>query len=320
MVWVAEVKGNFFSFKPFSVKIRLRVISLSLLAFAALLFVTSCERNDSNTPFTAEVDEPGYRRAKELLRQGRNQEALTEFEKVIEKRGLNNAAESHLELGLLYQHHIRDPISAIYHYRRYRELKPNSPQADLVRQRIDAATREFARTLPAQPMDNVDHDMTDVVQRLQRENEQLKTELSRMRTMVVPKGHTDTAANPADEEALTETSGPAHAPPPLAETSPIAAPSEPTVAPKAAPSASASLPSRPGVSAPSLSTSAAHVPQPSAATGGRRHIVTKGDTLMSLAQHYYGNRSRWRDIAEFNKDLLKNKDGLRIGMELRIPQ
>lgn len=320
MVWVAEVKGNFFSFKPFSVKIRLRVISLSLLAFAALLFVTSCERNDSNTPFTAEVDEPGYRRAKELLRQGRNQEALTEFEKVIEKRGLNNAAESHLELGLLYQHHIRDPISAIYHYRRYRELKPNSPQADLVRQRIDAATREFARTLPAQPMDNVDHDMTDVVQRLQRENEQLKAELARMRTMVVPKSHADAATSLAEDEAMTETSGPAHAAPTLAEASPIAAPSEPGAAPKAVPNPPASVPNRLTASPPTSSASAPRVPPPVAPAGGRRHIVVKGDTLMSLAQHYYGNRSRWKDIAEFNKDLLKNKDGLRIGMELKIPQ
>ena len=317
MVWLAEVKGNFFSFNPFSVKIRLRAISLSLFALAALLFVTGCERNDV-TPFTAEVDEPGYRRAKELLRQGRNQEALTEFEKVIEKRGLNNAAESHLELGLLYQHHIRDPISAIYHYRRYRELKPTSPQADLVRQRIDAATREFARTLPAQPMDNVNNDMTDIVQRLQRENEQLKAELARIRNMVVPKSRAEAASPVADEEVMTETAGPAHAPISEHESSPIARPSnEPGSAPQATPPAPTS---RPTATASAPSTSAARTTQPPPAAGARKHVVGKGDTLMSLAQRYYGNRSRWRDIAEANKDVLKNKDGLRIGMELKIPQ
>lgn len=286
---------------------------------AAVFLVTGCERTD-NTPFTAEVDEPGYRRAKELLRQGRNQEALTEFEKVIEKRGLNNAAESHLELGLLYQHHIRDPISAIYHYRRYRELKPNSPQADLVRQRIDAATREFARTLPAQPMDNVDHDMTDVVQRLQRENEQLKSELARMRNMVVPKGRGDSATT-AEEEPMTETTGPAHSPVVEPESSPIAhsAPEPTPTAPQNVATVPPAAPVRPATPQPTAPAPGRTSP-PAPAGGVRKHVVGKGDTLMSLAQRYYGNRSRWRDIAEANKDVLKNKDGLRIGMELKIPQ
>jgi tetratricopeptide (TPR) repeat protein len=297
------------------VKIRLRVISLSLLALAALLPTAGCERT-STTPFTAEVDEPSYRRAKDLLRQGRNQEALTEFEKVIEIRGLNNAAESHLELGLLYQHHIRDPISAIYHYRRYRELKPNSPQADLVRQRIDAATREFARTLPAQPMDNPDHDMTDIVQRLQRENEQLKTELARIRNMVVPKNRTDPGSAVVEEEPLLDTPGPAHAPVPDRESSPISRASNDV--PASSPVAPPATASRSPLPATAV-TQPPRVAQSAASAAVRKHVVGKGDTLTSLALRYYGNRSRWRDIAEANKDVLKNKDGLRLGMELKIP-
>lgn len=316
MVWVAEVKGNFFSFNLFSVKIRPRVISFSLFALATLLFVVGCDRKAA-TPFTAEVDEPGYRRAKELLRQGRNQEALTEFEKVIETRGLNNAAESHLEIGLLYQHHIRDPISAIYHYRRFRELKPNSPQADLVRQRIDAATREFARTLPAQPMENMDNDMMDVVQRLQRENEQLKSDLARIRNMVVPASRPSSRPR-VDEEPMTEVAGPAQASPLEEESSPITRPSiEPAAVPKPPLSPPLVQAGRPGATP---APSGARTGPPVLVAGMRRHTVGKGDTLYSLAQRYYGSRSRWRDIAEANKDVLKNKDGLRIGMELKIPQ
>src|SRR5882724_8744148 len=161
---------------------RSRLFSFGFIALLALLVFAGCERREGLS-FTAEIDEPSYRRGKELLRQGRNQEALNEFQKVIDGRGLNNAPESHLEVGLLYQHHIKDPLAAIYHYRKYRELKPNSPQSDLVRQQIDASTREFAKTLPAQPMDNqLDRlDMNDVVQRLQRDNEQLKGELARTR-------------------------------------------------------------------------------------------------------------------------------------------
>ncbi len=318
MVWVAEVKGNFFSFKPFSVKIRLDILSITLLALAAWLFVSGCERSDTSA-FIAESDEAGYRRGKELLRQGRNQEALTEFQKVIEKRGLNNAPEAHLELGLLYQHHIRDPIAAIYHYRRFRELKPNSPQSDLVRQQIDACTREFARTLPAQPMDNMErYDMTDVVQRLQRENEQLKSELARQRASAFAKAAPENDALSLTDDPMTETSGPAYAAN-VPEPSPVGRPSVDANLPPVNQSVNP-LPTRPGVvasqPAPIRPTRTATAP----AGTGRKHLVVKGDTLMSLAQRYYGNRSRWRDIAEANREQLKGKNDLQIGMELKLPQ
>ena len=53
--------------------------------------------------------------------------------------------------------------------------------------------------------------------------------------------------------------------------------------------------------------------------GMRRHVVVKGDTLFSLAQKYYGNRSRWRDIYAANRDLLPDENSLRLGMEIRLP-
>lgn len=310
-------------------KIRFRVLSLSLLALAALLFVAACERTD-NTPFTAEVDEPGYRRGKELLRQGRNQEALMEFQKVIEKRGLNNAPESHLELGLLYEQHIRDPIAAIYHYRRYRELRPASTQSELVRQRIDAATREFAKTLPADPLNNMDRDLTDVVEKLKRDNDQLRIDLQRTRALLATNTTRAQAPAPLPNDApITEVNGPAYGP---AERSPIARAGADDSNAESAPALPP--PTRPATSTPVASTanatpatSAAQTAQPSRATtqpaataGSRRHVIAKGDTLFSLAQRYYGNRSRWRDIFEANRDVLKSKDDpLRIGQEVKIP-
>ncbi len=305
-------------------KIRSRVFWFSVLALFALLWVAGCDQPNSS-PFTAEVDEQGYRRAKDLLRQGRNQEALTEFQHVIEKRGLNNAPESHLELGLLYQNHIHDPIAAIYHYRRYLELKPNiHPQDELVRQRIDAATREFARTLPAQPLDNMERfDMTDVVQRLQRENEQLKSELARARSLAGNRTRAE-ANSISPDENMTESNGPAQLP----GSSPVSGSAADNSNTESAP---ALLPPQRNPISPATASNEAPVPTaaparpaPAAprasAAAGRRHTIAKGDTLYSLAQHYYGNRSRWRDIFEANRDILKSKDEpLRIGMELKIP-
>jgi tetratricopeptide (TPR) repeat protein len=114
-----------------------------------------------------------------LIRQGREQEALAAFLRVIATRN-DEAPESHLEAALLYQQQLKDPIAAIYHFRKYLELQPNSRQAVLVRQRIDAAKRDFARTLPAHPLEDasVKLEFMDQLERLQRENDDLKAETS----------------------------------------------------------------------------------------------------------------------------------------------
>ena len=62
-------------------------------------------------------------------------------------------------------------------------------------------------------------------------------------------------------------------------------------------------------------TTAANSP----ATPGRRHVVAQGDTLYKIAQRYYGNGSKWPEILEANRDVLKNENAVRPGMELRIP-
>ncbi|HTJ77714.1 MAG TPA: LysM peptidoglycan-binding domain-containing protein [Rariglobus sp.] len=278
---------------------RLRFPFLCLFALAALLFVAGCERS-ADSPFTAEVDDSDYRRGKELLRQGRNQEALVAFQKVVENRG-DDAPESHLELGILYQQHIKDPITAIYHYRKFRELKPNSPQADLVRQRIDAATREFARTLPAQPLDNQMErlDLLDKLDQLQRENAQLKDQLIAAKTQAV------NSPRPAVSLISPDTSAPLAVNP---DFSPIAPAPDPTPVPQPVPQSST----------PAVSLN--RPVSPSAVTSGRKHTVVKGDTLFSLAQRYYNNKSRWRDIYAANRDVMKSQNDLKIGMELKIPQ
>jgi nucleoid-associated protein YgaU len=52
----------------------------------------------------------------------------------------------------------------------------------------------------------------------------------------------------------------------------------------------------------------------------RTHVVRKGDTLFSLARRYYGgDETQWRRILEANRDQIENKDVLRIGQTLAIP-
>ena len=61
-------------------------------------------------------------------------------------------------------------------------------------------------------------------------------------------------------------------------------------------------------------------PVPAAHSEVRTHTVARGDTLFSLAQKYYGNRSKWRTILAANHEVLPNESSpLKIGMTLNIP-
>lgn len=290
-----------------------RPVSLSarwlrpLLGLAAL-WLGGCTDSD-RVKTAAEVDEPAYREGLSLLKTGRRQEALSAFLKVIDKRG-NDAPESHLEIGLLYAQHINDPLSAIYHFKKYLALRPNSPQAPLVRQRIDAATREFARTLPAQPLENQLQrvDLVATLDKLKQENEALKQELADVKAgrnaVAVPgldggPAATGTAVAPSlsfNVETI-----------PTVRTRPVP---PPTRTPSPAPARVVATKQNPP--APAANT----VPP---AAGNRRHTVQPGDTLFKIAQQYYGNRSRWRDIYAANRGVMKSETDLKIGMQLRIP-
>lgn len=242
--------------------------------FLILFSLSACAPGDG-MELVSEAEERSFQRGKQLLREGRRQEALSAFLSVIEKRR-GEAPESHLEAGELFRTHIRDPISSIYHYRKYLELTPNSAQAPHVRQLIDTATKDFAAALPAQPM-RVQHerlDLLEAMERLQRENVELKQEISSLR----------------QERAR------------LQLTTAGAVPRAPSSAPAVTPQ--------------QRSREAA----PAASPSHRTYTVEGGDTLSRISGKMYGTNSRWSDIFEANRDVLRDENSLKIGMKLRIPE
>jgi tetratricopeptide (TPR) repeat protein len=258
--------------------------------------------------YASELDEPSYREGQAMLKSGRRQEALSAFLKVIDKRH-DDAPESHLEVGLLYVQHINDPLSAIYHFRKYLALRPNSPQAPLVRQRINAAIREFARTLPAQPLESQPQriDLVATLDRLKQENESLKQQLADAKAGRGLQATLDPAAIPI-----------ASSPPPSSginftvETLPTVRTRPPAVTPPRQTPAQA-VP-------PPVTRQPARAPVPTVLAGPRKHIIQPGDTLSKLAQQYYNNRAKWRDIYAANRDVMKSEGDLKVGMELKIPR
>lgn len=295
---------------------RIRLNIPACLGLLALLLAAGCDRGDSLT-LSSETDEQFYRQGQQLSKQGRNQEALNAYLKVIAKRD-ETAPESHLEVGLILLRHVKDPIAAIYHFRKYLELQPNSRQAVYVRGLIDTAKREFARTLPATPLESQADalEKQDQIDRLLRENDQLKAELASLRGGV--------AAPPIRSRATLEGENPPGAPVisiPVIQTE--AAP------PDAAPAAEDSPVTYAPVAAEEPKIQAVPMAQPTRPAGsktavkpaspGRTHTVARGDTLFSLAQKYYSNRAKWRDIYAANRDVMPNETALKPGMTLKIP-
>lgn len=257
---------------------QLHPLSL-ILAFAAFWLV-GCAPN--GVEVVSETDEKQYQLGKDYMNQGRMEEALGAFLRVIDAR--RDAPESNLEAGYIYLRTMKDPIRAIYHFDRYLQFKPQSPQASQVRQLIETAQKEFARQLPAQPyegeLDRID--LMDLVETLKQENDSLKRDL---------------LAATARVEQLENVLGQARRQTQMQSQTPVASRSQ---------QAASSTASTPPV-------------EPSPADAPRVYMVQSGDTLSAISKRFYGTSSRWIDIYQANRDRMSSESALRVGQELRIP-
>ena len=283
--------------------------ALTVLAFG--LAGVGCGSGES-LGLSAETDDAAYREGQQLVKQGRPQEALSTFLRVIARRG-EASPESHLEAGLIYKQHIKDPIAAIYHFRKYLEQQPNSRQAPLVRQQIEAAKRDFGRTLPNQPLDSreVRLDGFDQRERLERENEQLRNELATLRGL---SGSAPTTLGSVPRGATAE-SVDARLPAPAAADEVSAITLAPIANREPEPSTDFQTPTN-------AAGSRGKALAPSAA-GGRRHTVAAKDSLYAIAKKYYGaaTNARVQALIEANRDVLPAgaSTPLKEGMTLKIP-
>jgi nucleoid-associated protein YgaU len=74
------------------------------------------------------------------------------------------------------------------------------------------------------------------------------------------------------------------------------------------------------VASPSAAVSAATPTATVAETAGETYEVQSGDTLLSIAQQFYGDNTQWRRIYDANKDAIgPDPDKLKLGTMLKIP-
>lgn len=131
------------------------------------------------------------------------------FEKAL--REDPKLADAHLELGYLYEGELEDPNAAIYHFRRYLELEPNSPlKESTIEPRIanclQDLTREGTLQRVIQQMENDLQTREQEIERLKERVQQLEAKLETARkemlALTTPKSHSPGASEaPPDQEA-----------------------------------------------------------------------------------------------------------------------
>jgi len=279
-----------------------RCLTRAAFALAAMAVLSGC--GGESPSLSSEMDDSSYRVGQQLEREGRWDEALAAYLRVISRRG-DAAPESNLDAGLIYLNHAQNPIFAIYHLSKYLELEPNSKKASMVRGMIDSAKREFARTLPGQPLESASEHMgiEEQAARLQRENDELRTENAALRAGVsVPITHSSTidlGSIPKEEAIAAE------------------APTAISLAPVGGTEGGAASAI---TDAPETAAAQEQAQRPTASPAVRHHTVARGDTLFSLSLKYYGTRSKWREIYAANRAVLPSENSaLKIGTDLKIP-
>lgn len=269
-----------------------RGAGLLLFAIVILSTVPGCTPG-TGPQLTAEMDEPHFRRGLQMKKSEKYNVALEAFLKVIAKRG-DDAPESHLEVGAIYLDHIKDPFAAMYHLKKYRELKPNGANRDAVNDQIARAEKEIIRRVmqkvgsPVQrQLDELDYE--DQIEKLQAENTTLRSELTKLQRPLAAQAAASNAVTPLG--SVTRRS-----------TVPL------TVQP---------LPDASVRAIPNQTTERAN-PSPAAASPGT-YVVQRGDTLYKISMQFYGTGRRWDEIFQLNRDRLRSPGELAVGVELRLP-
>ena len=261
---------------------------------AALLALwVGCEQQSGPASEAEAEREVNYQRAKRLYEQHDFQGAAEFYKKALSVNA--DFASAHLELGLLCDDKLGDPIAAIYHYRRFLELRPDSEKRQLVEDFIERAKLSLAAKLPQSP--TVD---PSELTRLQHDKATLLQENAMLRSRVA---ELEKAASAAETAAPTPAVGPiasSRAPGPATAVTATPMPA-PGIVMAAAPISSA--------------TESSFAESPRA----RVYVVQRGDTLQSLALRYYGTRAAWEKIYQANRSGLPNKDQLKVGQQLVIP-
>lgn len=214
------------------------------------LAIAGCQPGSQHTG--DEQKEPYFLAAKKRQQERDIQGAIDYFEKALDVNP--RSASAHIELGILYEQHQNDWPSALYHYSRALQIRPDYPSADVIKQHIEYCKRELAKSVVQLPSVEVLQRRVDT---LVAENQQLKQLLQAWQNY----HRSNSVAQPV----------PAPAPAPQ----PIPAPVSNTTPRNSV-----------GVTAERRDAAPAVVRTPAPAGASRTHTVGSGETVEKIARRY----------------------------------
>ena len=208
---------------------------------------------------------------------------------------------AHFELASVYADNLDEPFRAMYHYEKYLELVPNSPDAADVkkfsaacRKRVfDKFSKDYQSPDAAKALAEADryrrklNEYIEYANKLRAQNERMKAMIrgGRIPREVSVRPLRVATTPPADENPAAVNDPPAK---PVAVNNP---------------------PAKPEVK-----------PVTSAVSGqGREYTVVGGDTLSRISRKMYGSTRHWKKIQEANPGKVGPKGQIRVGVTLKIP-
>ena len=121
---------------------RFAVVAAVFLALlsAAVVFFPGCGPRDAGTAKAHKGALHQYRLGANRYREGDFEAAIKIYEKALQIDP--NLAAAHLDLGIIYDDYRADKKKAIFHYKEYLRLEPQSEKADMVARWIHSAEEE----------------------------------------------------------------------------------------------------------------------------------------------------------------------------------
>ena len=145
--------------------------SYFIVSFVLILLLSSCDEGGPN-----ENRHPLFKKASNLKEKGKDSESVKAFEDYIKINPYS--AKTHLELATLYDDSLKDPFLAIYHYRRYLELEPESQDKKNIEAWLKGAEKEYYDRLK---MNYPDNDLKKEIEALREREKRYIANLTQLR-------------------------------------------------------------------------------------------------------------------------------------------
>ena len=260
--------------------------TITVLVICSIGIFTSCSKTEdvisSNNPF--------YIRGSRLLENGQYIEAAEAFRKCL--RLTPETADAHLQLAMIHQDHLNNPIRALYHYRLFIEKGKDAKKVDMARQSLkklkpqladEPAVSESSSPPPAQSKNTGNASAMQRIKQLEKQKSFLLQKLKSINAQrIQAERHLQHLRSDSPED-----------------------------------STAVKIYDRKTVKEEKSITS--EQLKKEREDNVRVHKVQRGDTLIGLSRKYYKTAHLWDELLQYNNDILHGKTRLTTGMNIKIP-